>query len=460
MSSKKSATKGTSSAKGSKTKQLTHSAASNKKKLRTAANQKNIYKRYNTSSKKRRSEGLIFIEEIDSEKLDKMVNLLFSKFIFHYEYEDTFALPDIPEITHSDFIRAARDEDFIEKLHTYFKIYRIDQKDLMLVSNDEEGSYILRHAKIWIMFLQSLINVRKIDFGQICEVFNSAIDFDVDEYLLFDYFFVISQVCDLKELDSCEESKIPKKFIEIYNDNKEHIMKVLDEEEPEEGIEPGNSDVSFGPLTKDDSLNPQSLNPFLNSANNTATSAVFNKIHTNRLLEEDSLDNSTEIDYSEDGYDLSRYLIATPEVSNDINVIYEEVNESDTEDKVKSPVAKKLFKRSTVLLKEEPLDQSPQGLIEVMIKEKNYNNSGNFAVLELSEKSRREEGSRFMITPLKPKYTYTEKKKIGTDVAEMRKTYSEFIYQPFDKKIYDMIVKTEDSELPTKRLSFPKLPEN
>jgi hypothetical protein len=426
---------------------LTQQAMSNKKKQPSSVKPKDIYKRYNTSSKKRRSEGLIFIEEIDFDKLDRMVNILFAKFIYHYEYEDTLNIPDIPEFMSSEFVKAAREESFVDKLLTYFKIYKIEQKNLTLVSNNEEGSYILRHAKIWIMFIQSLIDEKKIDFSQICEVFNTAINYDVDDFLLFDYFFVISNICDLKELETCNSQKIPKKFIEIYNDNREHIIKVLEEEEEDE------KDVSFCPKgeTADSS---STFNPFISSTNNIATTAVFNKIHTNRPLEEDNLDNSTEIDNDND---LSKYLIATPEVCNEIPIIYEEAKESDTEDNPTPLVRQKGIKKSTILYEDTSLGGRSPELIEVMIKEKNFNNSGNYAVLELSEKSRREEGFRFMITPLKPTHHLTESKKVQDEAKQILKQYSDVIYQPFDNNIYEMITKTDDSEIPTKRLSFSKL---
>jgi hypothetical protein len=479
-------------AKGSKSKQQLspwEKANQAKEKLKQT---RNIYKRFNTTSKKRRSEGLLFIEEIDCDKLDKMVNMLFSKFIYHYEYEDTFILPDIPEVRISEFIASAKEEKFQEKLETYFRIYGIEAKErVQLVSYSDEGSYILKHAKIWIMFIQTIIDKGNPDFSAICEIFNNAINFDVDEHLLFDYFFTLSKWFDIEQMESNESSKIPKRFLEIYNENKEHIMKLLEEEEEElqkeqgfiEGVE--ENDVSFGPTntvaknSEDFSFNqvrhkPQSqpdadkqvVNPFNKIINNIDTTEVFNKIHTNKPLEEDLVDNSTEVDkvnsHEDNENEMLKYLIATPEISNQLpTIIYEESKESDTEEQSDNTTPhrdrQKYYKKTKVLGRDETEWPSSDELIEVTIKEKNFNNSGNFAVLELSERSQREEGFRFMITPLKPKHlTFSEKRKVHEDLNGLRKTYSEFIYQPYSKQIHEMISGTEEQEIQNKRLSFSK----
>ena len=94
----------------------------------------------------------ISFKQIDTNKIDETVDTLFSKFAIYYEYTNTFFLDNKENTLPED-----KELDFDLKLQTIFNMFKIKKaNDSNLISNSEEGSYLLKHAKLWIIYIKIL----------------------------------------------------------------------------------------------------------------------------------------------------------------------------------------------------------------------------------------------------------------------------------------------------------------
>lgn len=87
---------------------------------------------------------------------------------------------------------------------------------------------------------------------------------------------------------------------------------------------------------------------------------------------------------------------------------------------------------------------------EASITHSDFRKSGNFAIFEISSKSKAKISSNFILTPLKKEFsTFSEKKTVKEDLEEAKKDFIDFIYKPYDENLHQRIKES-------KRLSFSK----
>jgi hypothetical protein len=450
-------------------------------------------------------------EELDTLQLDNVVNNLFTKFIIHYEYQDLFKIKE--EFKNQSHLPI---DSFGNKLEVYFGIYKIKRVgNNNLTANCKEGCYILRHAKIWIIFIKDFMDKNKVfKSSEICDIFKNALSLGVDEQLLFDYFIHIFKEKSEEEIKDLSANYIPEEFKKLYFENKELIMKRFDDEiESEEEkvkmieaiqsvvdeeVKKGESvkreerNLSFGENTlvvtemkkeiseideimspkriqrnnldismkqsdikeevklpeseaksNESTLNEGKAFDETNDAHEINTNAkssdvlglIYNKINTGYALEEESPHvlnkESKPVLNNEDP--LTQYLIMTPEVR--LPTILETEEELQKTVKIKSV-------------------RNQFNLIDTLLLDSNFRNSGNFAILEVAESSRQLLDQKFIITPLREKHDYNQKLSVADDLNKIRQSYTDFMYKPFSIEIIEQI---KNDSKPKKRLSFSNI---
>jgi hypothetical protein len=336
---------------------------------------------------------------LNTNKIDQQIDKLFCKFVMYYNYEDIFNIEKYLKNDDSlnDSIKTIKDKDldFDKKLETYFNLYKIRiNEDKCLVAESLEGSYLLKHAKLWIIFIKVLEQKYKFKFVDLLYSFNSALEYGADPHMLFDYFITLIQEFSEIEIFESEDKIVPQKFIEIFNENREHILNCLKK--------------------VDEDIN-----------NNQAS-------HSS-IIQELS-ENESEKDNKKKPIKVQLSIENTPPTKTRVHTNFEE--RVNTSFKKNSEIDGELFKDSIII-------------------NANIRNSGNFAVLELSEKSEKKLGYKFVLTPLKnnlsrePLSAIIEQNK---DLTHINSNYPGFLYHPYDNELI-----TEKIEAPcmdVRRLSF------
>jgi hypothetical protein len=491
----------------------------NQKNLKSAETKKNTKKESKNSFSNDKNIFKISEEgQIDTKKLDEVVDKIFEKFVRYYCYEDIFYveknnLADLTEnseinsqnLNKSDLNQLSQSQttdkenviDFDLKLNTIFNIYKIKKSpEHNLISNSEEGSYLLKHAKIWIIYIKNLKETFNFKYSDLHTIFNFSLEYDCDEYLLFDYFLTLAQEYEEDEILEFSEDKVPMKFIQIYNQNKDHILKTLKEDEEADAIEERNNlNLSFSNdneniITKNEhefsfsakkdyeahsdiqenkknNCQEKSVNIFNFNCNDEISPVNDEKEETLNYLNSDFIQNSDE--ETNITNEFPRYL-ATPQIS----IIQERSNESE-----QTPLIitnkKKFFdsnnKENLIALNSlskyyKPYESSysvrkinlpnTEGE-QANIIEPDIRSSGNFAVLELTSKSQEKIKHKYVLTPLKKQFSnIKERSEADKDLKEIHKEYSDFIFHPYDSELISKIEKTAEK---ARKLSFSNLDE-
>lgn len=398
-------------------------------------------------------------KEIDTEKLDSIVDKLFAKFVLHYNYENIFKIPEeLKQDSKISPFKEKEDVDFNKKLDTYFNIYKIKiSQERCLISNSEEGSYLLKHPKIWIIFIKNLKENYKFKFHDLFDIFNFALDYDVDEYLLFDYFISLPEEYEEKEVLDANVETLPSKFVELYNKNKDMILTKLKTEEASESEEL----LKSNPI--ENNINPSSnevLNEelqnisFGNYAQENKAEEIELGVDFSFMRNKDSSTNNDCVVLVENEVkqedSFNKYLeLNTPRR---ISVINEASGESDDEEEknlqsIKQSVKRinnKILKTEEKKIKVNPMAQfsnhksndkvdTSRDLDDALVS----NKTDNFAVLELSAKSQKKVGNKFVLTPLK-RQVYSnskERKSLDTELDEIKENFHDYLYHPYDEKL-------------------------
>jgi hypothetical protein len=478
-------------------------------------------------------------EEIDTESLDKMVNTLFTKFILHYEYDDLFKIKD--EFKNINYVPI---DSFGKKLDTYFGIYKIKRtENNNLSSNSRDGSYILCHAKIWIMFVKDFMEKNKIiKFSDICSIFKNALSYEVDEQFLFDYFIQIFKEKAEEEMIDLTGEYIPDEFRKLYFDNKELILDTLAKEIESDGekaktidmiktIENENElvkvekeEVAVNEEYNENAIKKEAVKEEANKEEKVLINNISsddNKIAVSSILQELNMevdspkkdDETIFLDISmtnkeEDNKAINSEEKPQSEINNftfqiddkaaqpsDIpdltqssrseilNIIYNKINNAsilDDENSISTedipdkptfyynnPLSDYLIKTPEVHLQtiEEVQEdilktikiksmKNQYDMIDTIIRDSDFRNSGNFAILEVAESSKHLMNQKFIITPLREKHSFNEKKSVADDLNRIRQCYTDFMYRPFSREICEQI---KVDPQPNKRLSFSNL---
>lgn len=467
--------------------------------------------------------------QIDTKKLDELVEKIFCKFVSYFCYEDIFyieknRLHDITEnsevnsqnLIKSDLNTLNQSQrsnkenviDFESKLNTIFNIYKIKKSsEHNLISNSEEGSYLLKHAKIWIIYIKNIKESEKFKYSDLHSIFNYALEYDCDEYLLFDYFLTLAQEYEEDEILEFAEDKVPLKFIQIYNENKDHILKTLKEDEEADALEQKNNlNLSFSneneQIKENINLKNENENEFSFSAKkfdegfSDSSQEKEKEIFTNNLQEKNinifnlhssddispvshetehgmNFMNSDFVQSSDEETNITtefqKYL-NTPKIS-----IIEECSKESEQTPIMTNFRKNFFSSNNKdnliglnsLSKYYKPYESSFSVRKINlpnidgeqanIVEPDVRCSGNFAVLELTSKSQEKLKHKYVLTPLKKKFSnIKERTEADKDLKEIHKEYSDFIFHPYDLELISKIEKTAEK---ARKLSFSNLDE-
>jgi hypothetical protein len=363
----------------------------------------NIVPNSETNEKKRKTKFKQeeYFKQIDTKKVDEVVESLWRKFVFYFKYTEIF------EINNHDLLTKHKENsceieiiNFDLKLITIFSIYKIKKsKEDSLVSNSEEGSYLLKHAKIWIIYINNLKEYYNYSLNQVIQILSYALEYGVDEYILFDFFMILSQEYEEDELSKIDITSLPRKFVEMYKDNKDHIHKVSLQEE-------------------------------------------FNII--------DSKDVRN-FSFSNDQKEVEKEILRTLSVNEEEEIKITKFETKNTYQKLSPKNKINLFLPLDYFSK--CIKNKEADLCYTMKKQKNefakvinsdVRKSGNFAIFELSSKSQEKINHKFILTPLKKKFdTFNEVEK---DLKEIHIKFPDFVYHPFCESISEKLQEKEIKE--------------
>lgn len=443
---------------------------------------------------KRKSKYKFKEREVEYKKLDEDVNKLWYKFVEYYHYEDTFALEPTDEkeknsepvsnnnINPSQTLQSAekKEVDFSLKLQSLLDSYKIKQgKDYHLISNSEEGSYLLKHSKLWVIYIKSLCEKENLKFKDTHQIFNYALEYDVDEYLLFDFFITLTKEFDEEEVLDFDENVVPKKFVEIYTQNRDHILKTLKEEEDcleenleedREEINKSNADFSFSKPKS----NEEATSSEINSENLAINLDISNKCNPeiSDIVEEQEKEKK-----EEDKSNLNTHSQEENKTENQINTDNNTTSIQQTNNLNNSQVSKSAQKnkpnanpnmltfsslhkyRDNTDFKKSKRNNNE---FEASVLEPNVRNSGNFAILSLSAKSQDKLGHKYVLTPLKKDIcnTYVAQDEADKDLQKIQKEYDDFLYVPYDNELFSKIQSFTEEADNVRKLSFGEEKEN
>jgi len=102
---------------------------------------------------------------------------------------------------------------------------------------------------------------------------------------------------------------------------------------------------------------------------------------------------------------------------------------------------------------EEPVHDS------FYIIDNNFHNCGNFAILELSEDSKKRYGTDFIVTPLKQYNNKEERKKAEEDLMKISDhgKYKDFTYKPFNRNLSEVLLKYKNEMKENRKFCFKEV---
>jgi hypothetical protein len=410
--------------------------------------------------------------KVDSNKIDTTVLELWNKFVVYYDYECTFKLDHLTKQEREvlDKYKQKSEVDFELKLNTIFNIYKIRKSpdDHNLISDSEEGSYLIRHVGIWIIYIKTLIEKSSFKFKDLHPIFNFALEYGVDEYSLFDYFICLTKEFDEEEILEFDEHKVPINFYNLYINNRDLILKQIKEDydnqtknntlKPlEDEITLHDEEVIELPLSTDEEkredANHLNINDFSFDQKDENLDEYLNpdKVNLNNTIQEESKE-------SESIGNISNLKDSIKKINSQILNDIKGVNTDAESDLVMHLTHLTPKKNEKGLIVFNSLSQSKKNEFslnlkkylygkdiyendEAVIVESNIRNSGNFAVLELTSKSQEKIGTKYVLTPLKKKRESTVKdlKEVEEDLKLIHTDYSDFIYQPYNETLKSLI---------------------
>lgn len=151
------------------------------------------------------------------EELQNTWSYLISAYEYDIYYKD--------EIT--NFNGQATRINAIKMLKDFFSKYNISYSDTYnLRIGNTEFQGVLDNYKLWMMYIITMN--KKLNIENIIEIFKNALANKVDHILLFEFFLIYTSKEDDDDLfDALEKCQIPEEFVQIYNNNKEILLALI-----------------------------------------------------------------------------------------------------------------------------------------------------------------------------------------------------------------------------------------
>lgn len=330
------------------------------------------------------------LSEEETSTLKIMIEKLWAKFVVFFDLEDTFKYD--PIYRSDDSVRKCKQTDttFENRFNIYLQIYKIKKNEnQILVSYNKEGSFILKHSKIWIIHLKLLINNYKYSLIDLIPLINVAINNGCEAKYIFDFF--IMEMLKLEE----EDVKLIKDKIENEEDSNNSFP------------------VEFKKLWK---KRKDDIKEKIQKSNEKKQreKTPFKASNIDSVIEEEEFSFRMNTKDKEEDKENNKAL-----------------NKANTVKKKKNEFHKKFdYERD---LKDAKLVSN-----EKIEKVKNYK------VLELNPKVQDNVGLKYIITPVKEKPPRNE---VNKDLKVLDETLGDYYYQPYKKEI---ISKIENNIIPSK----------
>ena len=320
------------------------------------------------------------LSEEETSTLKTMIEKLWAKFVVFFDLETTFKYD--PIYRSDDSVRKCKQTDttFENRFNIYLQIYKIKKNEnQILVSYNKEGSFILKHSKIWIIHLKLLINNYKYSLIDLIPLINVAINNGCEVKYIFDFF--IMEMLKLEEgdvksiqdkIENKEDTSIPIEFKKLWNKRKKDITEKIQ---------------------KSNEKKQREKTPFKASEIDSVIEEEEFSFRMNTKDKEEEKEKDKENNKA--------------------------LNKTNTVKKKKNEFHKKFdYERD---LKDAKLVSN-----EKIEKVKNYK------VLELNPKVQDNVGLKYVITPVKEKPPRNE---VNKDLKVLDETLGDYYYQPYKKEI-------------------------
>ena len=320
------------------------------------------------------------LSEEETSTLKTMIEKLWAKFVVFFDLETTFKYD--PIYRSDDSVRKCKQADttFENRFSIYLQIYKIKKNEnQILVSYNKEGSFILKHSKIWIIHLKLLINNYKYSLIDLIPLINVAINNGCEVKYIFDFF--IMEMLKLEEgdvksiqdkIENKEDTSIPIEFKKLWNKRKKDITEKIQ---------------------KSNEKKQREKTPFKASEIDSVIEEEEFSFRMNTKDKEEEKEKDKENNKA--------------------------LNKTNTVKKKKNEFHKKFdYERD---LKDAKLVSN-----EKIEKVKNYK------VLELNPKVQDNIGLKYVITPVKEKPPRNE---VNKDLKVLDETLGDYYYQPYKKEI-------------------------
>ena len=320
------------------------------------------------------------LSEEETSTLKIMIEKLWAKFVVFFDLEDTFKYD--PIYRSDDSVRKCKQTDttFENRFNIYLQIYKIKKNEnQILVSYNKEGSFILKHSKIWIIHLKLLINNYKYSLIDLIPLINVAINNGCEVKYIFDFF--IMEMLKLEEgdvksiqdkIENKEDTSIPIEFKKLWNKRKKDITEKIQ---------------------KSNEKKQREKTPFKASEIDSVIEEEEFSFRMNTKDKEEEKEKDKENNKA--------------------------LNKTNTVKKKKNEFHKKFdYERD---LKDAKIVSN-----EKIEKVKNYK------VLELNPKVQDNVGLKYVITPVKEKPPRNE---VNKDLKVLDETLGDYYYQPYKKEI-------------------------
>ena len=320
------------------------------------------------------------LSEEETSTLKTMIEKLWAKFVVFFDLETTFKYD--PIYRSDDSVRKCKQADttFENRFSIYLQIYKIKKNEnQILVSYNKEGSFILKHSKIWIIHLKLLVNNYKYSLIDLIPLINVAINNGCEVKYIFDFF--IMEMLKLEEgdvksiqdkIENKEDTSIPIEFKKLWNKRKKDITEKIQ---------------------KSNEKKQREKTPFKASEIDSVIEEEEFSFRMNTKDKEEEKEKDKENNKA--------------------------LNKTNTVKKKKNEFHKKFdYERD---LKDAKLVSN-----EKIEKVKNYK------VLELNPKVQDNIGLKYVITPVKEKPPRNE---VNKDLKVLDETLGDYYYQPYKKEI-------------------------
>ena len=322
------------------------------------------------------------LSEEETSTLKIMIEKLWAKFVVFFDLEDTFKYD--PIYRSDDSVRKCKQTDttFENRFNIYLQIYKIKKNEnQILVSYNKEGSFILKHSKIWIIHLKLLINNYKYSLIDLIPLINVAINNGYEAKYIFDFFIMemlkleeedVKLIKDKIENEEDSNNSFPVEFKKLWKKRKEDIKEKIQ---------------------KSNEKKQREKTPFKAS-------------NIDSVIEEEEFSFRMNTKDKEEDKENNKALNKANTVKNKKNEFHKKFDyERDLKD--------------AKLVSNEKIE-----------KVKNYK------VLELNPKVQDNVGLKYIITPVKEKPPRSE---VNKDLKLLDETLGDYYYQPYKKEIISKI---------------------